>query len=71
MAKELGKLNPVLEIKVARSTSGIFISQKYINDLLKDISKLAYKLSSETIDPNHKLGLVEEDAEIGKRINRD
>lgn len=39
--QELGHLKYFMGIKVTHSKSKIFISQKYIYDLLKDIDKLA------------------------------
>ena len=55
--KDLGKLRYFLEIIIARSNKGIFLSQKkYVLDLLKEIQMLGCKLSNSPIDPNHNLG---------------
>ncbi|XP_058726625.1 uncharacterized mitochondrial protein AtMg00810-like [Vicia villosa] len=67
--KTLGKLKYILGIEVAHSKKGIFISQhKYIIDLLKEIGKTTCKPASTPIDPNLKLGNVEEDTAVGKEM---
>jgi len=54
--KELEKLKYFLEIEVAYSKQGIFISQrKYILDLLKETGTLGCKQVSTPIDPNHRI----------------
>ena len=65
--KEPRNLKYFLGIEVARSRHEIFISQhKYVINLLRDTRKLAYKLASISIDPNHKLGEVEGDKNTDK-----
>ena len=55
--KNLGGLKFVLGIEVARSSKGIFLSQrKYILDLLDKTGMLDYKLVDTPIVQNHKLG---------------
>ena len=55
--KELGKLKYFLDIEVAYSTQGIFISQKkYVTNLLVETGKIGCKPVSIPMDPNHKLG---------------
>ena len=56
--KNLGTLKKYfLEIDVAHSKEGIFISQqKYILDLLKETGILRCKLAKTLIEQNHKLG---------------
>ena len=67
--KELGRLKYFLGIKVAYFNQGIFISQqKYVMDLLKETRKLACKLTSIPIDPNHKLGEAKEDVTINRKM---
>ena len=67
--KELGRLKYFLRIEVAHSRQGIFISQhKYVTDLLTKTGKLACKLASTPIDPNHKLGETEEDATVYREM---
>ena len=67
--KELGKLKYFLEIEVAHSKQRIFISQqKYVMGLLKETGKLMCKPTRKLIDPNHKLGEVEEDATIDREM---
>ncbi|RCU30907.1 hypothetical protein DVA81_19785, partial [Acinetobacter baumannii] len=54
-------------IEVTRSRQGIFISQqKYVVDLLRETGKLACKPASTPIDPNHKLGIANEDMAVDK-----
>ena len=58
-----------LEIEVAHSKLGIFISQqKYVTNLLKETGKTAYKPASTPIDPNLRLGKAEEDASIDREM---
>jgi hypothetical protein len=67
--KTLGRLKYFLGIEVAHSKRGIFISQqKYIVDLLMETGKLACKPVGSPIDPNHKLGNVDEGAVVDKEI---
>ena len=54
--KDLGTLRYFLEIEMARSSNGIFISQrKYVLDLLQETGMLGCKPGDTLIDPNHKL----------------
>ncbi|RDY01436.1 hypothetical protein CR513_15229, partial [Mucuna pruriens] len=54
--KELGKLKYFLEIEVAYSKQGIFISQmKNVLDLLKETGKLGCKTSRVPIEQNHRI----------------
>jgi len=56
-----------LGIEVVYSKKGIFISQqKYVTDLLKETSRTTCKLASTPIDPNMKLGSMEEDVAVDK-----
>ncbi|RVX16317.1 Retrovirus-related Pol polyprotein from transposon RE1 [Vitis vinifera] len=67
--KELGKLKYFLDIEVAYSTQGIFISQqKYVTDLLAETEKIGYKPVSTPLDPNHKLGEAKEEPVVDKRM---
>ena len=67
--KELGKLKYFLDIEVAYSTQGIFISQqKYVTDLLAEIGKIGCKPVSTSMDPNHKLGEAKEEPMVDKRM---
>jgi hypothetical protein len=67
--KTLGRLKYFLGIEVAHSKRGIFISQqKYIVDLLMETGKLACKPMGSPIDPNHKLGNVDEGAAVDKEM---
>ena len=54
--KDLGQLKYFLEIKVARSKQGIFISQrKYVHNLLYETGIFGNKGCDIPIDPNQKL----------------
>jgi len=54
--KDLGKLQYLLGIEVARSKKGIFISQrKYILDLLKETGMLGCKPAESPIEINHRM----------------
>ncbi|XP_034212955.1 secreted RxLR effector protein 161-like [Prunus dulcis] len=54
--KDLGDLKYFLEIEVARSTTGIFLSQmKYVLDLLTETGMLGCKSVDTPIEMNHKL----------------
>ncbi|XP_016648225.1 PREDICTED: uncharacterized mitochondrial protein AtMg00810-like [Prunus mume] len=56
--KSLGDLKYFLEIEVARSKHGIFISErKYVLDLLVETGMLDYKPIDTPSEQNHKLGL--------------
>jgi Reverse transcriptase (RNA-dependent DNA polymerase) len=56
--KDLGKLSYFLEIEIAHSRKGLFLSQrKYIIDLLKETGKLGAKPASTPMETNTKLGL--------------
>ena len=67
--KKLGKLKYFLDIEVAYSTQGIFISQqKYMTDLLAEIGKMGCKPISTPMDPNHKLGEAKEEPVVDKRM---
>ena len=67
--KELGKLKYFLDIEVAYSTQGIFISQKkYVTDLLAEIGKIGCKPVSTPMVPNHKLGEAKEEPMLDKRM---
>jgi len=46
----------------------IYISQQYIIDLLKKIGKSACRPTSTLVDLNRKLGSVEEDIAMGKKM---
>ncbi|RVW65369.1 Retrovirus-related Pol polyprotein from transposon RE1 [Vitis vinifera] len=66
--KELGRLKYFLGMGVAHSREGIFISQQtYMTNLLKETRKLACRLVSTPIDPNHKL----EEANDNPIVNRE
>ena len=67
--KKLGKLKYFLGIEVAYSTRGIFISQqKYVTNLLAKTRKIRCKPVSTPMDPNHKLGEIEEGPVVDKRM---
>ena len=67
--KALRRLKYFLGIEVAHSKQGIFISQqKYVTNLLKEIGKTACKPASTPIDPNLRLGDVENDATVDKEM---
>ncbi|WVZ82885.1 hypothetical protein U9M48_030093 [Paspalum notatum var. saurae] len=54
--KDLGQLKYFLGIEIARSTKGIFLSQrKYVLDLLSETGMLGCRPAPTPIDPNHKL----------------
>ena len=54
---------------MAHSKKGIFISQqKYITDLLKETGKTGCKPVNTLVDPNTKLGSVEEDIAVNKEM---
>ena len=56
--KNLGGLKYFLRIEVARSTQGIFLSQrKYVLDLLSEVGLLECKPVDTPIVQNHKLGI--------------
>ena len=63
--KELGRLKYFLEIEVAHSREGIFISQQnYVCDLLKETRMLSCKPANTPIEQNHKLGEIKEELEV-------
>lgn len=67
--KALGRLKYFLGIEVAHSQQGIFISQqKYVTDLLKETGMAACKPASTPMDPNNKLGNVEEDVAVDREM---
>ena len=67
--KELGKLKYFLDIEVAYSTQGIFISQqKYVTNLLAETRKIGCKPVSTPMDPTHKLGEAKEELMVDKRM---
>lgn len=67
--KELGRLKNFLGIEVAYSRQGIFISQqKYVIDLLTETGKIACKLISTPMDPNHTLSEAKEEPTVDKRM---
>ena len=62
----MGKLKYFLEIEVARSKEGIFVSQhKYVLNLLKEVGKLECKLLETSIEANHKPRKALEDKGVG------
>ena len=62
----MGKLKYFLEIEVARSKEGIFVSQhKYVLNLLKEVGKLECKLLETSIKANHKPRKALEDKGVG------
>lgn len=65
--KDLGTLKYFLGMEVARSESGIVVSQrKYILNLLRDVSMRGCKPAETPMEPNIKLGL-----EGGKEVDRE
>jgi Reverse transcriptase (RNA-dependent DNA polymerase) len=55
--KDLCTLSYFLGIEIARSSKGLFLSQKkYVLDLLKEIDKLGAKSGGTPIETNIKLG---------------
>ncbi|KAH9726803.1 hypothetical protein KPL70_008430 [Citrus sinensis] len=57
--KDLGQLKYFLGIEVARSKSGIFLSQrKYVLDLLTETGMLDCKPAETPMEMNHKLGIL-------------
>ena len=63
--KDLEKLKYFLEIEVARSKQGIFISQqKYVIDLLKETSMMASKPVATPIEQNHRLNEALEEKKV-------
>lgn len=70
--KALERLKYFLRIEVAHSRQGIFISQKkYVTNLLREIGKTTCKLASIPIDPNLRLGKVEEDVMVERELHQD
>ncbi|KAH9657194.1 retrovirus-related pol polyprotein from transposon RE1 [Citrus sinensis] len=66
--KDLGSLRYFLGMEIARSSKGIFVSQrKYTLDLLKETGMLGCKPGDTPIDPYHKLGYAIE----GKSVDRE
>lgn len=58
--KDLGKLKYFLDIEVARSKEGIFLSQrKYALDIVAETGLLGSKPATIPIEPNYKLALVD------------
>ena len=67
--KELGKLKYFLEIEVAHSKNGIFVSQqKYVLVLLQETRKIKCKSIDTPIDLNHKLKEENENVTVDKGI---
>ena len=67
--KELGELRYFLGLEVARSKTGIFVSQrKYTLDLLRETGKLGCKPTSTPLEPNwkNKEGKEEEEHPVNK-----
>ncbi|XP_038698474.1 uncharacterized mitochondrial protein AtMg00810-like [Tripterygium wilfordii] len=65
--KDLGRLKYFLGIEVARSPTGIFISQrKYILDLLKEIGMLGCKPTNTPIEASQKLM-----AGVGRKVDKE
>ena len=67
--KELGELRYFLGLEVARSKTGIFVSQrKYTLDLLREMGKLGCKPGSTPLEPNwkNKEGEEEEEHPVNK-----
>ncbi|CAL8150681.1 unnamed protein product [Prunus armeniaca] len=65
--KSLGDLKYFLEIEVARSKHGIFISErKYVLDLLVETGMLDYKPIDTPSEQNHKLGLYPDQVHTDK-----
>lgn len=58
-----------MEIEVAHSKKGIFISQqKYITDLLQESDKTACKPTNTPVDPSVKLENADEDIAVDKKM---
>lgn len=58
--KDLGKLKYFLGIEFARSSSGLFLSQrKFAMDILSECGLLGCKPADFPMDPNHKLALAD------------
>jgi len=65
--KDLGKLKYFLEIDVAYSKKGIFISQrKYVIDLLKETGMINCKTTGVPIEQNHRIGSHEGSSTVNK-----
>ena len=65
--KDLGTLRYFLSMKVARSSKGIFVSQrKYTLDLLKETGMLGCKPSNTPMDPFNKIGSKEDMVAVDK-----
>ena len=65
--KDLGPLRYFLGMEIARSSKGIFVSQrKYTLDLLKETSILGCKPGDNFIDPYHKLGYATEEKSVDR-----
>ncbi|RVW83633.1 Retrovirus-related Pol polyprotein from transposon RE1 [Vitis vinifera] len=65
--KDLGTLRYFLGMEVARSSKGIFVSQrKYTLDLLKETGMLGCKPSNTHMDPFNKIGSKEDMAVVDK-----
>ncbi|RVW34622.1 Retrovirus-related Pol polyprotein from transposon RE1 [Vitis vinifera] len=65
--KDLGTLRYFLGMEVARSSKGIFVSQrKYTLDMLKETGMLGCKPSNTPMDPFNKIGSKEDMAAVNK-----
>jgi Reverse transcriptase (RNA-dependent DNA polymerase) len=61
--KDLGRLKYFLDIEIAYSKKGLFLSQrKYVLDLLQEIEKLGCKPIDTPIEPNIKIGPNDDEA---------